>query len=141
MSKLQSTLKEHKHRLTQARKEIYSLLEKSKRSLSAKEIHQQLSDASTTDLVSVYRNLSLFNELGLAHKFQDGSFAICKHEDDHADHQHVHFIVHCVECGRKSEIESHSKNVCDIARQLKKVSKPLKTFHEIIIQGHCAQCH
>lgn len=137
-SDLKESLRQNQCRLTKARMEIFDLLKKSQSSLSVKEVFDQLSPKSSTDLVSVYRNLSLFNELGLAHKFQDGSFALCRHDHDH--HHHVHFITHCIQCGKKSEIPNHSSDICKIATQIKKVSKPLKTFHEIIIQGHCPKC-
>ncbi len=138
MERLRSTMKNQNYRLTQSRKDIYSLLMKSRRSLSAKQVFNELRASSATDLVSVYRNLTLFNELGLAHKFQDGSFSICK--QDHENQNHVHFINHCVQCGRKSEVESHDSSICAMAKELKKVSKSLKTFHEIIIQGLCPRC-
>ncbi len=140
MLRLAKAMKENKCRLTQARKEIYSLLESSGHSLTAKEVFTKLNSASSTDLVSVYRNLTLFNELGLAHKFQDGSFAICQHEEKDEDHQHIHFINHCVECGRKSEVETHNHDICQLAREIKKVSKSLKTVHEIVVQGLCPRC-
>ncbi len=147
--RLNDKLKQKNLRLTRARTEIYKLLSESKHSLSAKEVHEQIShdDESHTDLVSVYRNLSLFTELGLAHRFQDGKYSSChQHDHDHHDHdnslesEHIHFINHCTGCGKSSEIKAHSKKICELAMSLKKLSSSLKTYNEIIIQGYCADC-
>ncbi len=145
-------LKEKKLRITQARKDIYQLLLSSDHSLSAKEIHLQIvtqKNDQVTDLVSVYRNLSLFTEMGLAHRFQDGRYSLCDHENhttpekkvcNPTSHDHIHLINHCTSCGKSSEIKTHSKEICDLALQIKKVSKLLQNYKEIIIQGQCAEC-
>lgn len=143
---LERKLKEKNLRLTQARKEIYQLLQNSEHSLSPKELYNLLREESKnqTDPVSVYRNLNLFSGLGLAHRFQDGKYSSCHQEPAHprnaTDHQHIHFISHCTKCGKSSEIKSHSKEICELAKKLKKLSKTLADFHEIVIQGHCSDC-
>ena len=141
VSSLKKILKTNHCRVTNARLEIFELLYKNDSSLSAKDVFDKLKPNSTTDLVSVYRNLTLFNELGIVHKFQDGTFSACKQSHRHTEQEsHVHFINLCVECGQKSEIHKHSTSHCELARELKKVSKPLKTLHEVIIQGLCPEC-
>ncbi len=145
-------LKENKMRITQARKDIYQLLLNSDHSLSAKEIHSEISGnkkLQDTDMVSIYRNLSLFTDLGLAHRFQDGRYSLCDHESESfhqkthcnpSSHDHIHLINHCTQCGKSSEIKTHSQEICELALEIKKVSSLLKNYKEIIIQGLCAQC-
>lgn len=137
----ENVLREKKMRVTQARKEIFALLQKSEKSLSPKEIFEKIQSSSGTDLASVYRNLTLFQEIGLAHRFQDGSFSNC-HHDHHEEpgHRHIHFINHCVSCGRKDEIQSHSETVCSLASEIAKMSHSLTTLNEIVVQGLCVEC-
>jgi Fe2+ or Zn2+ uptake regulation protein len=138
---LENRLRDKKMRVTQARKEIFSLLQKSSKSLTPKEIFEQIKTSSGTDLASVYRNLTLFQEMGLAHRFQDGSFSNCHHDHyEHDGHRHIHFISHCVECGKKDEIQSHSKKVCSLANEIGKLSHTLTTLNEVVVQGLCAKC-
>jgi Fe2+ or Zn2+ uptake regulation protein len=141
--KLSDKLKDKGLRITSARKEIFNLLEKSQSSLSPKDIYSQIKKTSTTDLVSVYRNLSLFSELGLAHRFQDGTYSSCHHgenQEHHNKHEHIHLINHCLKCGKSSEIKSHSKDICHGVNQIKKASTLLKKHQVIIIQGYCEKC-
>lgn len=152
--KLIEHLKSKQLRITQARKDIYNLLSESRHSLTATEIYDQITRDnahSSTDRVSVYRNLTLFTDLGLAHRFQDGSYTLCDHHNDaHNEthpsschphkHDHVHLINHCLSCGQSSEVSTHSREICELALQLQKQSSLLENFSEIIVQGHCKQC-
>ena len=145
LDKLAQKLRENNLRNTQARKEIYKLLIKSKFSLSPKEVFEIIEKKSNTDLVSVYRNLTLFAEIGLAHRFQDGKYSSCSHEHFHShdveeSHEHIHFINHCSVCGRSSEIKTHSKEICQLARELKALAGQLKVYEEIVLRGRCSRC-
>lgn len=144
---LSQSLKEKKLRLTHPRKKVYEVLLRSGHALSPKEVFEKISaeNKEQTDLVSVYRNLSLFSELGIAHRFQDGRYAICKHDHSHEEeedhhHDHVHILINCTKCGRSSEVHSHSDEVCHLAKSLKKYSSPLKEVQTIVIQGICSSC-
>lgn len=146
ISHLENLLKEKNLRITQARKEIYQILQKSEHSLSPKELYNLLCEESQnqTDPVSVYRNLNLFSDLGLAHRFQDGKYSSCHQEplgQKSLENKHIHFISHCSQCGKSSEIKTHSQEICNLAKKIKKISKTLKDFHEIVIQGRCSDCH
>lgn len=139
-NQLESTLKKQGHRNTKARRLVFEILNSSDCSMSPKEIFTQIEDESGVDLVSIYRNLDLFVELGLVHRFQDGRFSSCHH--DHSQHKgdHLHFISICVECGKKAEIPHHSKSLCDLGRKIKKACTELQTFNDVIIQGRCPRC-
>lgn len=141
LERLKDILKDKKLRLTQARIQIFELLNSSDHSLSAKEIFEQISeDDQSTDLVSVYRNLTLFTELGLAHRFQDGRYSSCHHKEEDHHHKHIHIIANCTSCGKSSEVESHSEDVCHMASDFKKLQSPLKQIKEIVLQGLCSNC-
>lgn len=146
---LNQSLKEKNLRLTQPRLAVYDVLNESRHALSPKEVFDKISEnrGPSTDLVSVYRNLSLFSELGIAHRFQDGKYSICKH-DSHADladhhhdhHQEVHLLINCLKCGRSRELDTHSIEICKLATQLRKHSNPLKELNSIVLQGICQFC-
>lgn len=136
---LTNKLKEKQLRVTRARLEIFDLLKKSDRSLSAQEIYQNLGNQNSTDLASVYRNLNLFYEMGLAHRFQNGSYSLC-HQSPQQQDSHVHLIHHCTTCGKEREVEKHDTSICQIADQLKKVCNILQTLSEITISGECKEC-
>lgn len=142
MNMLSQILRDHNLRKTQARKEIYELLKKSQFSLSAKEVFEKMGDKPRTDLVSVYRNLSLFADLGLAHRFQDGKYASCDHDHNCCSREksQMHFINHCRSCGKSSEIKVHTKELKQIAKQLMKISEMLTSYNEILVQGLCNKC-
>lgn len=141
--RLTTVLKQKNMRVTQARKEIYSLLGASEVSLSVREVYKEICRGrGNTDLASVYRNLQLFSKLGLIHRFQDGRFANC-HQQDHCAEDpnlHIHIISHCKICGISQEMKSHSKKVRQLAQDIKTLGSALDSFKEVIIQGKCRKC-
>jgi|FLYM01.1.fsa_nt_gi Fe2+ or Zn2+ uptake regulation protein len=146
---LNQSLKDKNLRVTQARLQVFDILSGSRHALSPKEVFEKITHTSksSTDLVSVYRNLSLFSEIGIAHRFQDGKYSICKHDHlsdhqdhDHEQHQEVHLLINCLKCGRSREIDTHSIEICQLATQLRKFSKPLKELNSIVLQGICQTC-
>ncbi|MCJ8276318.1 MAG: transcriptional repressor [Bdellovibrionales bacterium] len=140
MNNFTESLKSNNLKLTSARKIVFDALSKSSRALSPKEVFQAVNDK--TDLVSVYRNLSLFADIGVAHRFQDGRYSLCQHQHDHSKEAapHIHIITHCLDCGLTREIEKHSSELCDIATKLSKYSAPLSEVTSIVIQGNCPNC-
>lgn len=139
MDNFSQSLKNNNLKLTAARKIVFDALSDSSTALSPKELFKQV--AKKTDLVSVYRNLNLFSEIGIAHRFQDGKYTLCQHKhDDRGHHAHVHIIVNCLSCGLTEEINEHSQDICDIASRLKKYSQPLKAFESLVLQGQCSKC-
>ncbi len=142
---LSQSLKEKNLRLTHPRRRVYEILVHSGHALSPKEVFDRISEDEAADLVSVYRNLTLFSELGLAHRFQDGRYAICRHEHpdaevDHHDHDHIHILTNCIHCGRSDEIHTHSKEICSTVRKLKSHANSLAGVQAILLQGVCRKC-
>lgn len=139
---LENALKKHSMRITRSRKIIFELLLKSKKSLSAKEIFEKTTENKKfkTDLASVYRNLDLLTEIGLTHKFQDGRYKVCDHDESDHNHAHVHVLFSCTLCSKTEEVSSHSNALCTLAKELKGQTKLLSETHEIVVQGHCKSC-
>ncbi len=135
------TLKTNGLRLTHVRETIFLCLKKKNIAMSATEVFKKLGKRSKIDLVSVYRNLDLFEELGLVHRFSDGRFALCCQDKKLNGKNHAHIISRCVSCGNSQEISSHSSQVCELASRFKNLLGSLDIVQEILVQGHCEKCH
>jgi Fe2+ or Zn2+ uptake regulation protein len=135
-------LKSKRLRLTQARREVFRVLEESERALSVQEVFQQIEETSdvSTDKVSVYRNLSLFSELGLVHRFQDGRHALCTHDHHDHDHKHLHIVANCNRCGITFEVGSHNKEICQSVNKMKSLIHNFEQLEGVTFQGVCKRC-
>ena len=143
MERLERTLKDHHLRMTTARKAIFSILEKSPKALTPQEVCQHLDRksprGSNADQASVYRNLTLFSEIGLAHQVQLGRYSLCTHnESDH--HKHIHIMAMCSDCGNTIEAKEHSHDLCELAGQFKKYMKGFGSFSGLTLEGICRDC-
>jgi Fe2+ or Zn2+ uptake regulation protein len=118
-------LSKHGYKLTKQRLEVLNILKKSKKLVSAQEIHKK---AKVADRASVYRTLKLFIELGLANVEvvnQENLYCL-------ADHPHHHII--CRNCGYIEEFPcSHIE-----------FNKDFKNFinieHHLTLMGLCSKC-
>jgi Fe2+ or Zn2+ uptake regulation protein len=137
--KLEQKLKENDLRLTEARKLVFETFANSKKALSAMDIYKCI--GSKTDLASIYRNITLFKDLGLIHSLNEGNYSLCQHEyeDDHS-HKHIHIIVSCQHCGHTEEIKEHKHDICDASNAISKFSNPLTSVSSIVMNGCCAKC-
>lgn len=144
LNDFKDAIKKEGLRLTQARVDIYTILYQSKTPLTPKEIFEKLAYKKTTkaDLASVYRNLTVFQELHLVHQFQDGKFKNCDHNHklSHDEHHHIHILNSCTKCKSISEKHDHSKDVCKAANDFTKKLSSLKKINEIVIYGLCPKC-
>ena len=136
--KLEEKLKEKDLRLTESRRLVFESLFQTTRALTPKELHTCLREK--TDLASIYRNLTLFKELGLIHSLSDGAYSLCQHNHKDKDHKHIHIIVNCQKCGHTQEIKEHQNSLCEASKKLIKFSKPLKEVSSILLQGYCNNC-
>jgi len=138
MMKLEEKLKKNDLRLTEARKLIFDTLSKSNKALTAKDLHQSLE--SKADLASIYRNLTLFKEIGLVHSLSDGAYSLCDHEHEDEDHKHIHIIVSCKSCGFTEEVKEHNHKLCGASKSLVAQAKKLSLVNSILLQGKCKNC-
>lgn len=132
-------LKKKDFRLTDARLKLYECLKKSSKALTPKELHKKLKDNS--DMASIYRNLSLFEDLGLVHSLNNGHYSLCEHSHGHDnDHEHIHVIMSCQICENTEEIKNHSSKVCSAANELASIATPLYQTNSILLKGVCKNC-
>ncbi len=127
-------LKETGYKLTTPRVEILKVLS-SKNPLSAQEVFEQLKNKGLdTDIVTAYRTLELFKDLGFAQKvqFQDKTarYELVK------ENEHHHHLV-CVKC---SNIEDIAINEQSFVRQIEKQSAFKVARHALEFFGFCARC-
>ncbi|MCZ0932590.1 MAG: transcriptional repressor [Oligoflexia bacterium] len=137
---LEYHLKSRGLRITAVRQAIYYVLNKSKHTLSAKDIFQRVTQLPQvkTDQASVYRNLNLFLKISLIHKLQDGKYAPCSHNHEHKGHLHI--IASCSECGKVVELKDHTKNLCKVAKRITGFIETFDSFSDITLHGICQSC-
>ncbi len=127
-------LKSVGYKLTKPRVEILKILS-SKNPLSAQEVFEDMKHKGVgVDLVTIYRTLELFNDLGITRKnqFEDN---ITRYElVDKNDHHH-HLI--CTNCGK---IEDVALNENKFVSQIERKSKFKVLRHSLEFFGLCQKC-
>ncbi len=123
-------------KLTKARKAILAVLEQNALPITAAEVHEDLVKARTNvDLVTVYRNLAMLQELGLVNAvgFHEGQM---RYEVVHGRAHHHH--IQCRGCGKIIDLM-----LCP----LKKLTKLIEEQTKFAVDGHaleffgwCPQC-
>jgi len=141
MNRLEQKLKNNNLKLTAPRKVVFDILNESQIALSPKDVCDRIlsSKKLKADQASIYRNLTLFSEIGLVHRFDSGKYSVCQHEN-HDGHKHIHIIANCLSCGKTYEVESHSPELCDISKEFKSHLKDFTSFSGITLQGKCLSC-
>ena len=120
---------------TKHRQLILNILEEANTHLDAKDIFQQaLVKDPSISLATVYRNLRLFEELGLVNgKRLDRTrcWYEIKRSGDHCD-------VVCTTCGRVIEFESPS--IRQLVGEVEKEGNFEVTKAVLYLEGHCRDC-
>ena len=136
--RLEEKLREKDLRLTESRKLVFEILLKARKAMTPKELHDSLTDK--TDLASIYRNLTLFKDLGLIHSLSNGTYSVCQHDQEDHDHKHIHIITSCKNCGLTEEIKEHESELCEASKKLSGFSAHLNEVSSILLQGLCKAC-
>jgi Fur family ferric uptake transcriptional regulator len=130
-----SIFKDKKLRLSHPRLLIYQELSNAKILLSPQELYQcLLKKHRKIGLTSIYRDLDLFESLGMVFKVINGSsvkYKLCELGDHH------HHII-CKGCGDVAEL-----NFCNISDWSKKVMESTGyevTDHQLNFYGYCKSC-
>ena len=132
-----SILRRYSLKDTQSRRFVLKALLHFSKPVLHKDIHAwiQKHDA-VTSLVTVYRTLEKFQELGIVHRHpSSGGFILCS-VDEAEGH---HCFLSCEECGSVAEFSK--KTFCSSEEKIAQEAgfTPKKRTSEII--GVCSRCH
>lgn len=134
MSSTAEILKDNHLRVTSCRRDVLQTFLQRKIALSHSDLEEALKE--NFDRVTIYRTLKTFLDSDLIHKVLDDSgstkYALCLHEIQSHDHEHVHFK--CEKCGQTICIEEISLPPVQLPKGY--VSKEMN----LLVQGICKKC-
>jgi Fe2+ or Zn2+ uptake regulation protein len=124
------------HRVTDARVAVWQAVSSAIGHLTADEIASRVQEADpAVNLSSVYRSLSLFDELGLIRQSYLGMSDAAHWELAHPDEQ---FHLRCDTCG---EVEHHTGTLVDeIRRHLEDGHGFVAHGVDLVVSGTCSAC-
>lgn len=127
-------LKDNQLRVTSCRRDVLQTFLKKQVALSHADLEEALKE--NYDRVTIYRTLRTFVDSDLIHKVLDDSgatkYALCLHDVQTHDHEHVHFK--CLKCGQTNCIEEVS--LPDIPLPKGYIGKEMN----LLVQGICKNC-
>jgi Fur family transcriptional regulator, ferric uptake regulator len=130
------SLKEGGKKLTRARKAILAVLEQNAFPITVADVHACLTKADVVvDLVTVYRNLTMLQDLGLVNAvgFHEGQM---RYEVVHGRAHHHH--IQCRGCGKIIDLM-----LCPLKKLTKLIEEQTKFSvdgHALEFFGWCPQC-
>ncbi len=130
------SLKAGGKKLTKPRKAILSILEQSALPITVAEIHERLKKAKMpADLVTIYRNVAMLQELGLVNPIglHEGQM---RYEVRHGREHHHH--IQCRGCGQIVDLM-----LCPLKKLTELVERQTKfavDSHALEFFGWCPQC-
>ncbi len=129
-------LREHGYRLTSPRWLVWSVLRSADGHLTADEVTERVNDADpTVNRSSVYRSLTIFEELDLARRSQLGIDESARWEIAHPDDE---FHLVCRSCG---SVGHHAGElVGQIRLHLQQRHDFIADGVDLVITGECAEC-
>ncbi|MCL4357329.1 transcriptional repressor [Patescibacteria group bacterium] len=131
-SRLAKVLSSNGFSLTQARKRVFGALV-DQEGISMNELICELS--GTVDRVSVYRNVTLFEKLGILQRISNGFKYKVELSDSFSSHHHH---LSCSQCGQIINIKADQLE--GAIKQLGKDHGFVISGHQVEIHGSCAQC-
>ncbi len=127
-------LKDNQLRVTSCRRDVLQTFLKKRVALSHSDLEDELKE--NYDRVTIYRTLKTFLDSDLIHKVLDDSgatkYALCLHDVQSHDHEHVHFK--CEKCGQTNCIEEVSLPHVQLPNGY--VAKEMN----LLVQGVCKNC-
>jgi Fur family ferric uptake transcriptional regulator len=125
-------LKKNRHYVTQARLRLFKILQ-DRPALSIKELIGLL---PKHDQATVYRNITIFENLGVIARLRLGRQSKLELSDMF---QHHHHHLTCLKCGRVIALAENTKLEREI-NQLSKSRNFKPTDHQLEIRGYCSNC-
>ena len=127
------TLTENDYRVTQAREATFALLMHAE----PQSIREILAKANgTIDRVSIYRNLELFEKLGIIHRIQIGWKYKLELSDMFVAHHHH---LQCLGCGKIIDIKDE-QHIDAFIHEVAGRFGFTPRRHQFEIDGYCADC-
>lgn len=127
-------LKDNQLRVTSCRRDVLQTFLKRNIALSHADLEEALKE--NYDRVTIYRTLKTFLDSDLIHKVLDDSgatkYALCIHDVETHDHEHVHFK--CLKCGQTNCIEEISLPAIKLPDGY--IGKEMN----LLVQGICKNC-
>lgn len=121
---------------TKVRVELLNLFSNSRSSFSVQELRAKLQ--STSDKVTVYRALELFEKNGIIHrvpdKYNNLRYAFCKEQCSEQGHSHNHAHLVCDTCSDTFCIEEI------VVPEIVNVQEYEVQNYDLIINGKCKHC-
>lgn len=122
------------YRLTKAREDTFRLLIAPKPQ-AVREI--LVKAGGKVDRVSIYRNLELFEKLGIVHRIYVGWKYKLELSDEFVAHHHH---LSCLQCGKIIDIEDE-KHIDLFIKNISATFDFTPRRHQFEIDGYCKKCH
>lgn len=127
------TLKRAGYSTTRARTCVFDLLDGSE-AITMHELSQLA--GKTVDRASLYRNIELFEKLGIVQRLRIG----WKYKIELSDtYSHHHHHITCLGCQRVTVIDEHGA-IEALINDIAKHATMTAASHQLEIQGYCANC-
>ena len=128
-------------RFTRKRKEIFEVMLREKKALSAYEIAERVKETNdvSVPVMSVYRILDFLQHRGLVHRIASvNRYAACAHITCGHKHEMPRLAV-CLKCQSVDEIASNTSVKKSLQKGLKEIDFQLQN-QQIELLGLCAKC-
>jgi len=132
IAQFQKLLRKNNHYTTKARLRLFIALQKHS-TLSTKELIRIL---PRHDKATIYRNIAVFEELGVLTRLQLGSNSKLELSDVFSHHHHH---ISCVRCGKVTSLSDNPKIESEIT-EIGKSSGYRLIDHQLEIRGLCPKC-
>ncbi|HEY1063689.1 MAG TPA: Fur family transcriptional regulator [Candidatus Saccharimonadales bacterium] len=133
LSQFRHILKHNGHQVTKTREAVFRLL-LSPEPQTVNEI--LMKSGGTVDRVSVYRNLDLFEKLGIVHRIYIGWKYKIELSDEFTGHHHH---LSCLQCGKTIDIEDE-RHIDEFIHQVAGRFGFQPRRHQFEIDGYCKDC-